>query len=307
MPHVTTHYRVIVTAGRHRQPRNQNTWIEPNPQSDADVLSNSVITPYAPPQLAYAQDGKPQVATFLFWSATDGVNGQTTTSQTLTQTVGTASMTLTAWYLPPGGIGGNGGPGYVVDAFSDAKGDFVDDTFVTVHDASNAVNAALTSEANVDGVVDTPNLEKLDAAAGVASTGESFEHWITVAEPGEAQPAVVGQEDTLAAGTSGIAIASYHKANIPLPKQSGEREGWVILGGIAVDGGGWEFPIGHPGGGGPVGPWGPYLGRILRATGVASLGAQLQHSAEIAKLAFAEVETATKQLGSQLAQGAREG
>jgi hypothetical protein len=305
MPHVTTHYRIIVAAGHHRQPRNQNSWIEPNPQSDADVLASSVITPYAPPQLAYVQNGKPQIATFLFWSATDGVNGQTTTNQTLTQTVGGASMTLTAWYLPPGGIG-NGGPGYFVDAFSDAKGDFVDDTFVTVRDASNAANAALTNEANVVGVVDTPNLEKLDATAGVQSTGESFEHWITVAEQGQAQPVVAGQEDTLAATTSGVAIASYHKANIQLPKQSGEREGWVILGGIAVDGPGWEFPIGHPGTGGPVGPWGPYLSRILRATGVASLGSQMEHSAEIARLAFSEAEAATKQLGGQLAQGARE-
>ena len=43
MPHVTTHYRVIVTAGRHRQPRNQNTWIEPNPQSDADAQRLSAL------------------------------------------------------------------------------------------------------------------------------------------------------------------------------------------------------------------------------------------------------------------------
>lgn len=299
MPHVTTHYRVIVTAGRHRQPRNQNTWIEPNPQSDAEVVANSMITPYAPPQLAYEQNGKPQIATFLFWSATDGTNGQTTTSQTLTQSVGSAAMTLTAWYLPPGGIG-NGGPGYVVDAFSDAKGDFVDDTFVTVRDASNTENAALTTEANVDGVVDTPNLEKLDATSVVGSTGESFEHWITVAEPGQTQPVVAGQEDTLAAGTSGIAIASYHKANVPLPTGSGEREGWVILGAIAVDGSGWEFPIGHPGGGGPVGPWGPFVGRVMRAASVSSLGSQFDQAAEVNRIAVAEVNAAVKQLNARI-------
>jgi hypothetical protein len=299
MPHVTTHYRVIVTAGRHRQPRNQNTWIEPNPQSDAEVVAGTMITPYAPPELAYEQNGKPQIATFLFWSATDGTNGQTTTSQTLTQSVGSAPMTLTAWYLPPGGIG-NGGPGYVVDAFSDAKGDFIDDTFVTVRDASNAENAALTTEANVDGVIDTPNLEKLDAVAGVGSTGESFEHWITVAEPGQTQPVVAGQEDTLAAGTSGIAIASYHKANVPLPNVSVPREGWVILGGIAVDGPGWEFPIGHPGGGGPVGPWGPFVGRVMRAAGVSSLGAQFDQAAEVNRIAVAEVNAAVKQLNAQV-------
>lgn len=306
MPHVTTHYRVIVTTGRHRQPRNHNTWIEPYPQSDAEVLSGSMITPYAPPQLAYMQDGQPQVATFLFWSATDGTNGQTTTSQTLTQPVGGAAMTLTAWYLPPGGIG-NGGPGYVVDAFSDALGDFIDDTFVTVRDASNTENAALTDTANVDGLVSTVNLDTLDAAIGVTSTHEAFEHWISVAEPDQTQPVIAGQEDTLAAKTSGIAIATYHKSSIGLPTPSSESEVWVILGGIAVGGGGYQFPLGHPGGGGPVGPWGPFLARVVRAAGVGSLGSQFERAGDVSRLAFDEVQAATKQLGSQLAKGAREG
>ena len=60
MPHVTTPYRVISTAGHHRQPRSSAAWIEPNPQSDAEVVAGTTITPYAPPQLAYTAGGRPR-------------------------------------------------------------------------------------------------------------------------------------------------------------------------------------------------------------------------------------------------------
>jgi hypothetical protein len=286
MPHVTTHYRVIVVEGHHRQPRNANKWLEPNPQSDAEVVPGTTITPYAPPQLAYTDNGEPQVATFLFWSATDGTNGQTTSNQTLNQLVSSAPMTLTAWYLPPGGLGING-PGYLLDAFSDAAGDFVDDTFVTV-----TSDPSLTNEANVVGIIPTTNAETLVANNSI-STGETFEHWI-----GDGNAS--GTTDALAAGTSGVAIATYHRQNITLPNPGqAPREGWVLLGGIAVDGGGWEYPIGHPGGGGPVGPWGPYLQRVARAAFMTQLATSAS-LAEVQKLALNDIATATKQLQGQI-------
>ncbi|MCU1656046.1 MAG: hypothetical protein JWO57_702 [Pseudonocardiales bacterium] len=295
MPHVTTHYRVYVTAGHHRQPRNTTSWIEPNPASDAEVVPGTVITPYAPPQLAYLSNGQAQVASFMFWSATDGTNGQTSTNQTLNQTVDTAPMTLTAWYMPQGGIGGNGGPGYIVDAFSDALGDFVDDTFVTVKDASNAVNAALTDEANVVGVVPTTNLEKLDAAGSV-HTGETFEQWIG----GSAS----GAEDTLGAGTSGVAIATYHRSHLTLPNKGvTEREGWIILYGVTNDAPGVVIPIGGGGGPVPVGPWGPYLQRAVRAAAVGSLATGMRGSAEVGRIAAADAMAAAKQIEEQVAKG----
>lgn len=294
MPHVTTHYRVYVAAGHHRQPRAGSTWIEPNPQSDAEVVPGTTITPYAPPHLAYGQGGQDLVGTFLFWSATDGSDGQTTTSQTLHQTVGANPMTLTAWYLPPGGPGGDGGPGYLLDAFSDALGDFVDDTFVTV-----AGDPAKTTQANVVGDISTVSAESLHAADAI-HTGETFERWIAVAAPGQTQPTASGADVTLAAGTSGVAIATYHRAHLSLPKVHEPAQGLVILGGVAVDGGGYVFPIGNPGGGGPVGPWGPFLERSARAAVVGSLGARMHGGADIARHAADEAMAAAKQLGAQL-------
>jgi hypothetical protein len=288
MPHVTTHYRVLVVEGHHRQPRNSTSWIEPNPQSDAEVIAGTTITPYAPPQLAYTDGGKPQVANFLFWSASDSTDGQTTTNPMLNQTVASVPMTLTAWYVPPGGLGPGGGPGYILDAFSDAIGDFVDDTFVTV-----TSDASLTNQANVVGIIPTTNQETLAAAASI-HTGENFEHWIG------GSPS--GTTDTLAAGTSGVAIATYHKQHIQLPNVgSHEQEGQVILGGIAVDGGGYAYPIGHPGSGGPVGPWGPFVQRVARAAFLSSLASSMGSLAEVEKLALNEIAAATKQLQAQVA------
>ncbi|MDT4909547.1 MAG: hypothetical protein QOI69_2788 [Pseudonocardiales bacterium] len=288
MPHVTTHYRVYVAEGHHRQPRNGVTWIEPNPQSDAEVVAGTTITPYAPPQLAYLSNGKAQVATFLFWSATDGTDGQTTTSQTLHQTVANTPMTLTAWYLPPGGIGNGGGTGYIVDAFSDALGDFVDDTFVTV-----VGDPALTTEANVVGIVSTSTAHEL-IANGSVHTGESFEQWIGGSPSGD--------HDTLAAGTSGVAIATYHRHQIQLPNGQVPREGVVILYGVIQDGGGAIIHLGGRGGPVPVGPWGPFMERAFRAATVGSLSHGMRGGAEVARIAAADAMDAVKQLGAAIEQ-----
>jgi hypothetical protein len=287
MPHVTTHYRVLVVQGHHRQPRNSTSWIEPNPQSDAEVVAGTTITPYAPPQLAYLDGGQARVANFLFWSASDGTDGQTSTNPVLNQTIAANPMTLTAWYVPPGGLGPGGGPGYILDAFSDALGDFVDDTFVTV-----TSDPSLTNDANVVGIIGTSTQQTL-VATGSIHTGENFEHWIG-GSPN-------GTTDTLAAGTSGVAIATYHKQHLQLPNLgSHAQEGQVILGGIAVDGGGWAYPIGHPGGGGPVGPWGPYVQRVARAAFLGTLGSGMGSAAELARIALAEVADATKQLQARV-------
>jgi hypothetical protein len=291
MPHVTTHYRVYAVAGHHRQPRNSVTWIEPNPQSDAEVVAGTTITPYAPPQLAYTDGGSPQVATFLFWSATDGTNGQTSTNQTLHQTVSTTPMTLTAWYLPPGGIGNGGGTGYIVDAFSDALGDFVDDTFVTV-----VGDPALTTEANVVGIVPTASDETL-VANGSVHTGESFEHWIG----GSAN----GDHDLLEARTSGVAIASYHRQQIQLPKTHVPSEGAIILFGVIQDGGGAILPLGG-GGPVPVGPWGPFAEAAARAVAVGSLAHGMRGSAELSRIAFANVMESAKALGAAVERDAKQ-
>jgi hypothetical protein len=57
------------------------------------------------------------------------------------------SLAVTAWYLPVGGGVGPGQSGYLLDAFSVAHGDFVDDSFVDV-----TSDPSLTSDANVAAV-----------------------------------------------------------------------------------------------------------------------------------------------------------
>ena len=105
------------------------------------------ITPLYIPELPYMSDGTQEFAQLLFWSVTDGTNGQTYPAGPLTQPVGGSPLTITAWYFPIGGDG-NGGPAIIDDAFSAAKGDFIDDTFVTV-----TSDPSLTNQANVVGVV----------------------------------------------------------------------------------------------------------------------------------------------------------
>jgi hypothetical protein len=289
MTHVETHYRVIVAAGHHRQPRSTATWIEPNPPSMSEQVQGTPYTPYAQEHLAYTDgNGQPALARFVFWSVTDGTNGLTVVNQQLHQPVTAGSMTVTAWYVPEGGPGGNGPTFEFVDAFSDAAGDFVDDTFVTV-----TSDPSLTHDANVIGEVPTTVAETLQATGSI-STGEVFEHWIGGTPTTDV--------DQIAAGSTGIAIATYRRPEpLRIPKLGDKyMEAVYILYGIINDAPGLVWVPGH--GPHPVDPgWGTYLERVGRAATVSSLGAGMRGGAEITKVALAEVAAATKELDAQLA------
>jgi hypothetical protein len=288
MTHVETHYRVIVAAGHHRQPRSTATWIEPNPPSTSDQVPGTPYTPYAQDHLAYTDGGgNPALARFVFWSVTDGTNGLTVQDQQLHQPVTAGAMTVTAWYVPEGG-GGHPGPSFeFVDAFSDAIGDFVNDTFVTV-----TSDPSLTNDANVIGEVPTTVAETLLAAASI-STGERFEHWVGGTPTDDV--------DAIAAGSSGIAIATYRRPDpLHIPKLGDNyAEAVYILYGIINDAPGAVWVPGR--GPHPVDPgWGSYLQRVGRAATVGSLGAKMRGGAEITKIALAEVEAAAKELVTRL-------
>jgi hypothetical protein len=285
MTHVDINARLIQPAGHHRQPRTQAAWTALPGGSTFDATPSTFVNSTA--------SAVPD-AQFVFWSATDGVNGQTTSNTSVHQQVGTAALTLTAWYLPVGGDGPPGPPGFLIDAFSVAHGDFVDDDFVTV-----TSDPSLTSQANVAGFVPTARAQTVDAFTSVASTGEGFEHWIGA-------PAT-DREATFAAKASGFAIATYRKSEVHIPRVDVPREGWIIFGGVAVDGGGWVIPIGGGGGGGPVGPWGPFMERVSKAFAAGALGAslkgkrglqmQLLAAEELAAAARAHVAAVKKQQG----------
>jgi hypothetical protein len=284
MTHVDIASRLIQPAGHHRQPRSSTTWTALPGGSSFESPSGSFVNATA----SLVPD-----AQFVFWSASDGSGGQTTSSTSIHQEVSSTALAVTAWYLPVGGMGGPGQSGYLLDAFSVAHGDFIDDSFVDV-----TSDASLTSDANVIGWVPTARTQTLVARGSVQSTGESFEQWIGI-------PAA-DKTATASEGASGFAIASYKKATFRVPSFN-DREGWLIFGGVAVDGSGFVVPLGGGHGGGPVGPWGPFMERVVRAyaTGVLASGMestegrdiQLKAATEIANAAKANVAAVKKQVG----------
>jgi hypothetical protein len=278
MTHVDIAARLIQPAGHHRQPRTSASWTALPGGSSFESPAASFVNATA----SVVPD-----AQFVFWSASDGASGQTTSSTTIHQQVGSATLAVTAWYLPVGGDGLPGPSGYLLDAFSVAHGDFIDDTFVDV-----TSDASLTSDANVIGWVPTAHTQTLDAHASVSSTSESFERWIGI-------PAV-DRTATAAEGASGFAIASYRKAELVIPQVQVPKEGWIIFGGIASDGPGWVIPIGGGGGGGPVGPWGPFMERFSRAYAAGALAAGISGAAgkDIQLTAASEIAAAAKAVGA---------
>lgn len=264
MTAVTVDFRLINSAGHHRQPRTGPTWTP---------LPGGYLTDSTPGTTAQATAGAVPNAIFLFWSASDGEGGAVTEGTTINQTVGSNPLTLTAWYLPVGGDG-SGGPVVLLDAFSLSIGDFVDDDFVTV-----TSDGSLTNQANVAGVVPTPVAQTLEAFGSVH--GQQFVEWIGTGTPS-------GQNLSLAGGASGFAIATYRTQKVALPRLDPGRylAGWLLFGGVDVDGGGWVVPIGGGPGGGPIGPWGPFVANLARllnigvsAHGLGKEGVEFQRSA----------------------------
>jgi hypothetical protein len=285
MPHVSVHYKIYLFAGHHRQPRNASAVLEPDPSSEIDVSNPGNITPLYLSQLPYTFNGSPGLAQLAFWSVTDGTNGQVFPAGPLTQAVTGNPLTITAWYFPVGG--GPGGPAIIDDAFSAAKGDFIDDTFVTV-----TSDPTLTNQANVVGIVPTVVAETLVANSTVVSTTEPFSKWMSFGA-GSAP----GNSNTLnvPAGSVGVAIAVYQRsaASFNPPRPGGVIYG-TIYGGVAVDGGGIIVVNGVPH---PVGPWGPLIARLVASSAIAAEAAGLDPKigAQIGQLAAQDAQLAIRQ------------
>ena len=275
MPQVTVHYIIYLTSGHHRQPRNTSSQLEPNAPTLADISDGGSIQPIYIPQLAYTQNGTPELAQMMFWSVTDGINGQVFPAGTLpTQWVGVNPLTITAWYYPTGG-GGNGGTAIIDDAFSALLGTFIDDTFVTV-----TSDPSLTNEANVVGIVPTTDAEILLAAPSVPSTTEPFSKWLSF-DAGTPS----GDTINVPAGADGIAIAVYQRTSVSLGPSSGRYGIYgTLIGGVAVDGGGSIVINGVPH---PVDPWGLMVVSLVQISlvtaGSGALGSELgAHARRIA-------------------------
>ena len=299
MPHVSIHYRIYLGAAHHRRPRNAQAWVEPYPSGEVDVVAGGVITPFAPPTLPYTVGSTTVEPAFVFWSLSDGSGGRTQAARALTETVATSPLTLIAWYYLPASGGGNGGGGtaVLIDAYSVLHGDFVDDDFVTV-----TSDGSLTLSANVDGVVPTTSAETV-AAFGSIPTGEGFDEWVVASDDASA----VGGTLTTPAASTGLAIATYRHTGIDLPKVNLPREGVLVLFGVVDDAPGLVIPIGGGGGPVPVGPWGPFVARILAAISLHGVARGLSKTAStrVGEAADAEIADAAKELAAAAKKGFR--
>src|SRR5215212_9868239 len=133
MPRITVYYKMVVRAGRRRQPRNASADIDLALAATFDVTNPGFATPSYFPQLPYTLPGGSGLAQLVFWNVTDGVTGRVLPPGPLTQAVGANPLIITAWYYPVTGIADGGGePSILDDAFSANLGRFIDDTFVTV-------------------------------------------------------------------------------------------------------------------------------------------------------------------------------
>ena len=275
MTHVAINAKRIGSpAGHHRQPRTGPT---------SSTLIGGATTEATPGSFVHATASELEGLRFVFWSASDGIGGSTVTTASIDQQVGDNPMTLTAWYYPTGGDGGQGEPGYLIDAFSATLNDFVDDDFVIV-----TSDPSLTSSANVAGWVPTTQAAVLTAYSSIHG-GHVFQEWV-----GDAT--AVGANATLGEGTSGLAIATYRAQQLSIPRPGiDKRQGWLIFGGIDVDGGGFVIPIGG-GPGGPVGPWGPFIERVAHLLQVgAHAGALGKEGVRMQRLAIDQLQVALKE------------
>ena len=282
MPHITAYYKMYLPGGHHRQPRNTNAELTLAPASGGD-------TPFSPPYfpvLPYTLGGGGGLAKLLFWSDTDGTTGIIRPPQPFDIPAAATARAVTGWYYPTSGPGGGGnGTAIIDDAFSAAKGEFIDDTFVDV-----TSHPALTANANVIGIVPTASAETLVAKAHVPSTTEPFSQWIL----NDALMPVGDATLNVAKGTDGIAIAVYQQGNFRLPRLDHYEEFVRILYGIIDDSPG---AILGPHGPVPVDPgWGKLIARLAASGGIAMRlgGIEAKLAAKIKGLAAQDAIAAIK-------------
>ncbi len=275
MPHVTVNYEMFLPGGHHRQPRNTSIELNLAPTAGGDVPDPGIYTPPFFPQLPYTLNGGNGMAKLLFWSVTDGINGQVLPPASFDQTVGASPLTITAWYFPISGPGtGGGGSAIIDDAFSANLGRFIDDTFVDV-----TSDPTLTNNANVIGVVPTNVAETLVAKNSVASTTEPFTQWIL----NDGLMPVNATTLQLPKGTSGIAIAIYQQAaQVVRPRFNPNQYAiwqWVDYG-TMVDGG--------------PHPWNPFVNQLMAGVALAAAvkGVDEKLRAELAKVAVQQIKLA---------------
>ncbi|MDB5972541.1 MAG: hypothetical protein JWQ90_4991 [Hydrocarboniphaga sp.] len=307
---VVTSYRLFL-GGHHRRQNGGASYVDlilptTNQQS-------GIATPGFFSQLPYGEGEATVLCKLMYWNVVGSANpNHTAPPSALMEPIGSTDMTITAWYAPPGGIGGEDTPAVEADTFSIDADDFVD-----IYTGSQwlspleSVNPASAHGAGPQGIDNDLIFTKAGATTGTmvatlpGDSSQQFVEFVSL-EPG----VELGGSRSFneAAAADGIVIASYRNPHTAPPRIDPSRlprEGWVLFGGVTFDGGGFGIPIG----GGtpvPIDPWGPALMDVLRTLSIYQTANRLaSHSARAAiqryslDAAIHDLGALQKQIGSR--------
>lgn len=222
MPTLTIQYVYFGASGSHtRQPRAITSYggFTPIPGLGPGTATLMTGTAYQPaPALETITVGTLTVQ-FAFVNVCGCTEGGLTSYVASTPppvgTVGTGPILVNYVYLPSGG-GPNGDTGAVIDAYNETAGTLVDNDFVTV---SPDPGGTLTTEANVDGWVDTKDsaptitADHPNIGAYLADpTNLLFDQWVDLATATPPAGLISGANLTPGKGVTVYALAFYKVA-----------------------------------------------------------------------------------------------
>jgi hypothetical protein len=215
MPTVTIQFVYFGSSESHtRQPRSVTTDGGFTPIPGYPGVSEPLTT--GQPPWNTIPSPSPDGYTFAFCNLSGCTNGPLTTfsaGTSLAGDVGTADLLELHVYVPSGSGNGKGETGAVIDAFDATTSQLVDNDFVTV---SPDPTGALTTQANVDGWVDTtesgytitadhPNIGPYQSLP----TTSIFDQWAVLTDPNPPATLVSGANLTPAKGETVYALAFY--------------------------------------------------------------------------------------------------
>lgn len=228
MPTLTTQYVYFGASGAHtRQPRSITSYggFTPIPGLNGGTATLTTGTSFQPGPADPTLTSGTLTLNFAFVNVS-GLNEGPLNSFVASMpppagTVGTSPVTVLYVYVPEGGNGN--GSGAVIDAFNESISSLVDNNFVTV---SPDPGGTLTSEANVDGWVDTsssgytitadhPNI----GSYGSWPTTPLFDQWVDLTDPTPPSSLISGANLTPGKGVTVYALAFYKN---PVAKSSKE-------------------------------------------------------------------------------------
>jgi hypothetical protein len=218
MPTLTIQYVSFGAGGTHtRQPRAVSSYGGFTPIPGLNPGGTATLMPGTSYQPGYPPDLSSMSLAYAFTNVSGCVEGPRT-SYVATMlppmgTVGSNPIVVNYVYVPTGGVG-NGDSGAVIDAFDATINSLVDNTFVTV---SPDPGGTLTTEANVDGWVDTESSGYTVVAdhpnIGPYSTWSTlplFDRWVELTNPSPLSSLISGANLTPGQGVTVYALAFYH-------------------------------------------------------------------------------------------------